>query len=106
MCSWRRSHVASTRGCAEMGSIGVPVGMQVEAPAIVATGTPPASTRTAPLIHCPVTHGGAPVPVRAQPVIAYGDESVTTGCPDSSTRGNGASGVAGPACEHVTTAPR
>ena len=52
-------HVANTLGWAVTGSIGVPVGMQVDAPVIVATGTPPASTRTAPLIHCPVTHGGA-----------------------------------------------
>ena len=80
--------------------------MQVEAPAIVATGTPPASTRTAPVIHWPVTHGGVGVPVSAQPVIAYGDAIVTAGCPESSTRGNGETGVAGPACEQRTTAPR
>ena len=58
-------------------------GCRSSAPTIVATGTPPASTRTAPLIHCPVTHGGAPVPVSAQPVTAYGEAIVTTGCPDS-----------------------
>src|SRR5262249_50663312 len=91
-------HVASTRTCAETGSIGVPVGMHVDAPVIVARGTPPASTRTAPLIHWPVTHGGAPVPVSAQPVTEYGDAIVTAGWPDSSTRGNGESGVAGPGC--------
>ncbi len=86
--------------------MGVPFGMQVDVPTIVATGTPPASTRTAPVSHWPVTHGGFTVPVSAQPVIAYGDAIVTSGCPESSTRGNGASGVAGPACVHVTTAPR
>jgi hypothetical protein len=80
--------------------------MHVDVPAIVATGTPPASTRTAPVIHCPVTHGGFGEPVSAQPAITYGDASVTIGWPDSSTRGNGAAGVACPACEHMTTAPR
>ena len=99
-------HVASTRGWAITGSIGVPVGMQVEAPSIVASGTPPASTRTAPVSHCPVTHGGADVGLSAQPAIAYGDAIVTTGWPERSTRGNGAAGVAAPPCEHRTTAPR
>ena len=77
--------------------------MHVDVPAIVATGVPPASTRTAPVIHCPVTHGGFGEPVSAQPAITYGDASVTIGCPDSNTRGNGAAGVACPACVHMTT---
>src|ERR1051326_2574632 len=49
-------HVASTRTWAESGSIGVPDATHVEVPVIVATGTPPASTRTAPVSHWPVTH--------------------------------------------------
>src|SRR5262249_60878518 len=72
-------HVTSTRGCALTGSSGVPVGTQVEEPVIDATGTPPASTLVAPTSHWPVAHGGLPVPVRAQPAIAYGEESVTAG---------------------------
>src|SRR3954468_12233163 len=86
--------------------MGVPGATHVEVPAIVATGVPPASTRTAPVIHWPVTQGGFGEPVSAQPAITYVDASVTMGCPDSSTRGNGAAGVACPACEHITTAPR
>ena len=82
------------------------MGTQVDAPAIDATGIPPASTLTAPVIHCPVAHGGAPVPVRAHPVIAHGAAMVTIGCPLSVTLGKGAVAVAGPACEQVTTAPR
>ena len=82
------------------------MGTQVEAPVIVATGIPPTSTRTAPVIHCPVAHGGTVVPVSAQPVTAYGGAVVTTGWPDNRTRGLGAVGCAGPACEQVTTAPR
>jgi hypothetical protein len=53
-----------------MGIIGVPVGMQVDVPIIVATGAPPAVTRVAPLVHCPVAHGGFGVPVSAQPTTA------------------------------------
>ena len=63
-------HVATTLGCALRGSIGVPVGMQVEEPAMVATGAPPATTLTAPEVHWPVTHGGVDVPVSAQAVTA------------------------------------
>lgn len=50
--------------------MGVPVGTHTDDPAIVATGVPPARTRTAPAIHCPVTQGGFGVPVRAQPAMA------------------------------------
>src|SRR5262249_11786074 len=101
-----RAHVTSTRVCAAVGSIGVPVGTQVEEPVMLATGTPPASTRVAPTSHCPVTHGGGGVPGSAQPAVTYGEGSVTTGWPVRSTRGNGAIGVAGPAWMHITTAPR
>jgi hypothetical protein len=62
--------VASTRVCATMGSIGVPVGMQLDEPAMVASGAPPAITRTAPLSHWPMAQGGLGVPVRAQPATA------------------------------------
>ena len=79
--------------------------MQTDEPAKVATGTPPASTRVAPISHWPVTQGGVGVPVSAQPATAYGDAIVTSGWPDSVTRGNGASGVAWPACVHNTVAP-
>src|SRR5918992_4473863 len=99
------AHVASTRGCALIGSIGVPVGMHVEAPIMVASGVPPATTRTAPLSHWPVTQGGVSVPVSAQPATAYGEAIVTAGWPERRTRGKGASGCAEPACEHMTTAP-
>src|SRR5215204_159816 len=99
------AHVASTRGCAFTGTIGVPFGTQVDAPTIVASGTPPPSTRTAPVSHCPVTHG-LPLELSAHPAIAYGDAIVTAGCPERSTRGNGAAGVATPACVQRTTAPR
>ncbi len=70
--------------------------MQVDAPVIVASGMPPARTRTAPVSHWPVTHGGAD-PVSAQPVTMCGEPTVTAGCPDSRMRGKGALGVAGPA---------
>ena len=43
--SIRSRQVASTRVCATTGSIGVPVGTQVDWPVMVATGAPPASTR-------------------------------------------------------------
>ena len=43
-----------------------------------------------------MTHGGVGVPVSAQPATTYGVARVTTGCPDTSTRGNGAVGVACP----------
>ena len=66
----RPPHVASTRVCATTGIIGAPVGMQVEEPAIVATGTPPAITRTAPAIHWPVTQGGDGTEASVHPATA------------------------------------
>jgi hypothetical protein len=62
--------VASTRGCALTGNIGVPVGTQVELLTIVATGTPPASTRAAPTMNWPLTQGGVEVLASEQPAIA------------------------------------
>src|SRR6195952_3846898 len=92
--------VASTRVCAATGSIGLPVGTQVDEPANVASGAPPASTRVAPVSHWPVTHGGLDDPVSAQPAIAYGLAMVTTGWPLDVTRGNGVTGGARPAWGH------
>src|SRR6186713_698794 len=98
--------LASTRACATTGSIGVPVGVHTDEPIMVTSGAPPASTRTAPLTNWPVTQGGVEVVLRAHAAIAYGLVSVTTGWPETVTRGNGASGVAWPACVHSTVAPR
>src|SRR5690349_20764046 len=72
----------------------------------VATGAPPASTRVAPTTNCPMTHGGVGVLDKAQPAIAYGLINVTSGCAETVTRANGVSGVACPACEQTTVAPR
>jgi hypothetical protein len=36
---------------------------------MVTTGAPPAMTRVAPAIHCPVTQGGFGDPVRAHPAM-------------------------------------
>jgi hypothetical protein len=72
----------------------------------MATGVPPAKTRTAPANHWPVTHGGVPLVLSAQPAIMYGEPTVTTGCPDTLTRGNGALAVACPAWEQSTAAPK
>ncbi len=77
----------STRGWALTGVIGVPVGMQVDVPVSSASGAPPASTRSAPLVKVPVTQGGVDVPVRAHPVIAHTPAIVTAGWPDNITRG-------------------
>ena len=49
---------------------GPPVGTQTALPIAVATGAPPAITRTAPTTHCPVTHGGLPEPLSPHPAIA------------------------------------
>ena len=89
-----------------IGSIGVPVGTQAEAPLITASGTPPPITRTAPVSHCPVAQGGVGVPVSAQPAMMYGLAIVTAGCPDRSTRGKGVVGVACPAWLHSIVAPK
>src|SRR4051812_41171421 len=98
--------VASARVCATTGIIGVPVGTQSDVPIIVATGAPPARTRTAPTMNCPVTQGGFGVPVSAQPAMTYWVMSVTTGWALTSTRGNGLTAVAEPAWEHMTVAPK
>jgi hypothetical protein len=84
---------------------GRPRGTQTECPVIVTTGAPPAVTRAAPATQCAVAQGGVPDPASAQPAIAKGEVSVTAGWPDSSTRGNGASGVASPPWLHSTVAP-
>lgn len=86
--------------------MGVPVGVQTDWLINVATGAPPARTRTAPTMNCPVTHGGVGVPVSPHAAITYGDVNVTIGCADTVTRGNGATGDACPACVHNTVAPR
>lgn len=88
------------------GSIGVPVGIQVDWLTSVATGAPPAITRVAPMTNCPVTHGGVDVVASAHPAIAYGLVTLTRGCAESVTRGNGAIGVACPVWEQRTVAPR
>src|SRR6266852_5892921 len=93
-CQAALRYVASTRVCTTSGISGVPVGTQTDRPAIVTTGAPPAITRTAPTTQFAVAQGGLPEPVSAQPAIANGEASVTAGWPESSTRGNGASGVA------------
>ena len=54
------SQVASTSVCAETGSIGVPVGAQIDTPVMIATGWPLAKTWVAPTIHWPVTQGPLP----------------------------------------------
>ena len=43
-----------------MGSMGVPVGVQIDAPLRIATGCPFDCTLVEPVIHCPVTHGPFP----------------------------------------------
>src|SRR5262252_7431923 len=82
-----------TRVCAATGTSGVPVGTQVETPAIVTTGCPCESTRAAPTIHCAVTHGPFPVgATKAHPATAYGAAMVAVG-------------IACPPCAHNTVAP-
>src|SRR5690606_33139040 len=75
-----RGHVADTLGWTTTGRSPMPVGTQTAWPDWMRTGTPPARTRTAPMTHWAVAQGGAD-PVSAQPVIAYGEACVTTGCP-------------------------
>jgi hypothetical protein len=65
-----RIQVPKTRVCAATGIKGVPVGTQVEEPDINNTGAPVASTRVAPVIHCPVTHGPPALGGRLQPATA------------------------------------
>jgi hypothetical protein len=64
-----RVHAASTRGCAITGIIGVPVGTHTDVLINVATGVPPASTRSAPTMNWPLTQGGVDVLASAQPAM-------------------------------------
>ena len=60
-----------------------------------------------PATHCAVTQGGLAATRRGcsrRPRTGW--PCVTTGCPLTSTRGNGAVGCAVPACTHSTVAPR
>src|SRR5215469_5050698 len=98
--------VAMTRVCAATGTSGVPVGTQVETPAIVTTGCPCESTRAAPTIHCAVTHGPFPVgATKAHPATTYGAAMVAMGMPITRTIGLGTVGIACPPCAHNTVAP-
>ena len=73
---------------------------------MMTSGCPSESTRTAPTIHCPVTHGPLPAGgTKAQPATAYGAAIVATGMPDTITLGLGAVGTAWPPCEQSTVAP-
>jgi hypothetical protein len=84
----------------------VPVGVQIDMPVMSTTGWPVASTRVAPTVHWPVTHGPLPPGgTNAQPATAYGATIVATGWPLTDTRGFGAVGVACPPCEQSTVAP-
>src|SRR4030095_9988793 len=57
-------------------------------------------------LHGPVTHGPRDAGGNAQPATAYGEDSVAIGCPDTRTRGKGATGMACPPCAQMTVAPR
>ena len=73
---------------------------------MMASGCPCETTRTAPTIHCPVTHGPLPAGgTKAHPATAYGAAMVATGMPETSTTGLGAVGIACPPCEQSTVAP-
>jgi hypothetical protein len=99
-------YVAITNVCADIGSIGVPVGTQVDTPVRIANGCPFDVTCSEPSTHMPVTQGPLPAGgTNAQPATAQGPAMVTVGIPDTSTMGFGTVGVATPPCAQVTTAP-
>ena len=67
---WHRigsGQVARTRVCADTGTIGLPVGTQVDWPLKIATGKRPAVTFLAPEVHFPVAQGE----LSGQPAIEY-----------------------------------
>jgi len=98
--------VARTRGCAETGSKGVPVGTQTAVPVSRASGWPMEVTCTAPTTHWAVTQGPLPAGgTNAQPATIYGAAIVAAGWPATRTRGLGVVGMADPPCAHKTTAP-
>ena len=86
----------------------MPVGAQVAWLSCNNTGCPLEVTRVAALTNCAVTQGplAAAGGGNVQPAIAYVVGSVTIGWPLTNTRGLGAVGVACPAWEHKTVAPR
>jgi len=70
------------------------------------TGMPLEVMRTAPVIHCAVTHGiGPPGVENGHPAMTKGAGCITIGCPLTSTLGLGDVGCAWPACAHKTVAP-
>lgn len=100
--------MAVTRVCVIGGSSGVPVGAHIAWLSINKNGCPFEVMRVEPVVYCAVTHGpfapggGGNV----QPAITYGAVINTVGCPHTNTRGFTTVGVACPACEHNTVAPR
>ena len=101
------AHVATTRGCTTSGSIGVPVGVVTELPVWIATGIPPASTRTAPDEPLPGDarrRGGAGE--ARSPRRRTASRASPPAARTRSTRGTGAVGRGLPAWAHITVAPR
>jgi len=92
------AHVPVARTWVAVMRRGVPVGVQIAWLSRSRRGTPPEETRTADVVHVAVTHGPFPTIGGgiAQPATAYGAARVTAGCPETSTRGVGAVGSAGP----------
>ncbi len=88
--------MAVTRVWVTDAIIGVPVGAQVDEPALTTSGWPLDCTRVEPLNHWPLTQG--PLPLggggKAQPATTYGEVSSTVGWPLTNTRGLGTDGCA------------
>jgi hypothetical protein len=84
-----------------------PFGVVVAWLSLSNTGSPPARTRVAALVHCAVTHGmGTPAAVvYGQPEMLYVLVCVTMDWPFAFTRVLVVIGVADPPCEHITVAP-
>jgi hypothetical protein len=83
---------------------GVPVGVQVARLSCRRTGSPPALTRVAAVVHCAEMHFGVD-PGELQPETVYVELWVTIFWPLTLTREFDTAGRAWPACEHRTVAP-
>jgi hypothetical protein len=64
-------YVPFTLTCVTTTLNGLPVGTQMDWLSCNNTGTPPARTRVAPVIHCAVAHVGLGTVERPQPAIEY-----------------------------------
>jgi hypothetical protein len=98
-------YVALTPPCGLVQIKGVPLGMLTPTPVEIASGCPFDVTRTVPVTHWALTHGGSGGGTRGQPATTHCADSSTVGTPLTVTAGFGEVATAWPPWLHITVVP-